>query len=320
MRLALMIEGQEGVTWNEWLAIAHAAEAHGLESLFRSDHYAGIVAEGRGSLDAWATLAALAAATTKIRLGTMVSPVTFRHPSVLARMAATVDHVSGGRVELGMGSGWYELEHRREGFPFPDVPTRFDQLAEQVEIVVRSWTESNFDFTGEHYALAGQTALPRPVQQPHPPLILGGGAKPRSAALAARFAQEYNTPGATPAECADRRAALDRACVEAGRDPRSLPLSVMTTCVLGSDRAEVDRRLRSLLTVMGDTRGPDEVRSAKPQWLVGTVTEAAERIEEYREAGVQRLFLQHLDHRDLEAIALIGDVLRPLVGIAPPVG
>ena len=316
VRLALMIEGQEGVTWDEWLAIAHAAEAHGLEGLFRSDHYTAILAGGRGSLDAWATLAALAAATTRIRLGTMVSPATFRHPSVLARMATTVDHVSAGRIELGMGAGWYELEHRREGFPFPDASTRFDLFAEQVEIVVRTWTEANFDFTGAHYSLAGQTALPRPVQSPHPPLVLGGGAKPRSAALAARFAQEYNTPGATPAQCAERRAALDLACAEAGRDPSSLPLSVMTTCVIGSDQAEVDRRLRSLLAVLEDSREPGEVLAAKPQWLVGTVAEVAGRIEEYRAAGVQRLFLQHLDHRDLEAIALIGDVLRPLVARA----
>ena len=313
MRLALMIEGQEGVTWAEWLALAQTAEAHGVESLFRSDHYTGILGPERGSLDAWATLSALAAATSRIRLGTMVSPATFRHPSVLARMVTTVDHVSNGRVELGMGAGWYEREHRREGFPFMDVPARFDLFAEQVEIVVRSWTEAGFDFAGDHYTLEGQTALPRAVQLPHPPLVLGGGARPRSAALAARFAQEYNTPGATPAQCAERRTALDRACDEAGRDPSSLALSLMTTCVIGSDEAEVDRRLRSVLAVSDDSRPPAEVLAANPQWLLGTVDEIADRIEEYRAVGVGRVFLQHLDHRDLEAVALIGDDLVPLV-------
>lgn len=313
MRVALMIEGQEGVTWDEWLAIAQAAEANGFEGLFRSDHYAAIVGEGRGSLDAWATLAGLAATTGRLRLGTLVSPATFRHPSVLARMATTVDHISGGRVEVGMGAGWYELEHRRAGFAFLDHRARFELLAEQVEVVVRCWTETEFDFAGAQYVLSGETALPVPVQTPHPPLILGGGAAPRSAALAARFAQEYNTPGATPAQCAERRVALDRACAEAGRDPASLPLSVMTTCVVGEDRAELAARLRSLLHVLGESRDAAEVVASKPQWLVGTIDEVAERIDAYRSVGVNRVFLQHLDHRDLDAIALIGTRLLPLV-------
>ncbi len=319
MRIALMVEGQEGVTWPEWLDLARTAEAHGIESLFRSDHYTSIVQPDGCALDAWATLAALAAVTTRLRLGTMVSPATFRHPSVLARMATTVDHVSGGRVELGMGAGWFELEHRRGGFPFPDVPARFDLFAEQVEIVVRSWTETGFDFAGEHYTLVAQTALPQSVQRPHPPLVLGGGARPRSAALAARFAQEYNTPGATPEDCADRRAALDVACRECGRDPASLPLSVMTTCIVGADEAEADRRLRTVLALVGDEREPAKALAQRPQWLVGTVAEVAARIEGYRLAGVSRVFLQHLDHRDLDAVALIGDELLPLVA-TPPAG
>ena len=313
MRIALMIEGQEGVTWDEWLGLAHTAEAHGIEGLFRSDHYTSIATPDQGSLDAWATLAALAAVTRDLRLGTMVSPATFRHPSVLARMATTVDHISGGRVELGMGAGWFELEHARGGFSFPEARTRFDVFAEQVEIVVRSWTETGFDFAGDHYALAAQTALPPPAQRPHPPLVLGGGARPRSAALAARFAQEYNTPGATPEDCADRRADLDKACHDADRDPASLPLSVMTTCVIGANAAEADRRLRTVLALAGDDRAPAQALAERPQWLVGTVDEVAARIEEYRAAGVTRVFLQHLDHRDLDAVALIGDELVPRV-------
>jgi F420-dependent oxidoreductase-like protein len=316
MRIALTIEGQEGVTWDEWLAIAGTAEAHGVESLFRSDHYAAVLSEGRSSLDAWATIAGLAAVTHRIRLGTMVSPVTFRHPSVLARMVTTADHISGGRVELGMGTGWYELEHRREGFPFHDVRTRFDLFAEQVEVVVRSWTETAFDFVGDHYSLSAQTALPRPVQTPHPPLLLGGSAKPRSAALAARFAQEYNTPGSSADECRARREALDRACADVGRDPASLPLSVVAACVIGETRTEVDMRLRSVLQVLDDDRHPEELAASKPQWLIGTVVEIAERIETYRAAGVERIYLQLLDHRDLAAIALIGDQLLPRVSTA----
>ena len=168
MRVCLMIEGQEDVTWDDWVALAGACEEHGLDGLFRSDHYSAIVRPIAGALDAWATLAALAVVTTRIRIGTMVSPATFRHPSVLARQALTVDHVSGGRVEVGMGAGWYEREHRENGFDFGDARTRFGRFAEQVEVVVRSWTEDNWSFVGEHYHLEGQTALPRPLQVPTP--------------------------------------------------------------------------------------------------------------------------------------------------------
>jgi alkanesulfonate monooxygenase SsuD/methylene tetrahydromethanopterin reductase-like flavin-dependent oxidoreductase (luciferase family) len=181
-----MIEGQEGVSWDDWVRLARLTEEHGLEGLFRSDHYTAIIRPEADAHDAWATLAGLAAITERIRLGTMVSPATFRHPSVLARMAVTVDHISGGRVEVGMGSGWYEREHEAHGFPFLDGKQRFTLLAEQVEIVVRSWTEERFDHDGRAYRLRDQHALPRPLQQPHPPLILGGSVKPRFAALAAR--------------------------------------------------------------------------------------------------------------------------------------
>lgn len=180
-----MIEGQEGVTWDDWVRLAALTERHGLEGLFRSDHYSAIIRPQADALDAWATLAGLAAITKRIRLGTLVSPATFRHPSVLARMAATVDRISGGRVEVGMGSGWYEREHLENGFPFLDAKARFDLFAEQVEVVVRSWTEEGFEHEGAAYRLQGQTALPRPFQQPHPPLVLGGTVKSRFAALAA---------------------------------------------------------------------------------------------------------------------------------------
>ena len=305
MRVCLMIEGQEGVTRDEWVALARAAEDARLEGLFRSDHYSAIVLPLEGSLDAWATLAALATLTSTLRLGTMVSLATFRHPSVLARMATTVDHVSGGRVELGMGAGWYEREHVENGIPYLDSKTRFDLFAEQVEIVVRTWTEEGFDHDGEHYTLRNQTALPKPVQQPHPPLILGGAAKSRAAALAARFASEYDTGDSSPAELRVKRDRLDAACKEIGRDPATLPLSMMVTAVVGRDRAEVDERLARVRGLLSRFE-----MGAEQNWVQGTVDDVLEQFEKLEAAGVSRVFLQHLDHRDLDAVAVMGEIVR----------
>jgi F420-dependent oxidoreductase-like protein len=314
MRVCLMIEGQEGVTWDDWVRIASLAESNGLDGVFRSDHYSAIIRPEAAALDAWATLAGLAAITKRIRLGTLVSPATYRHPSVLARMAVTVDHISRGRVEVGLGSGWYEREHVENGFPFLDSKARFDLFAEQVEVVVRSWTEEEFDHDGEAYTLKGQTALPRPVQQPHPPLVLGGTVKPRFAALAARYASEVNTLGAPNDELRERKARLDRACSEAGRDPATLGFSVMTACFVGEDRFDVLERVRRFLAVQGSDSAPETlVAERSDRWLVGTVDEVAARMEELRALGVNRIFLQHLDHTDDEMVALIGDRLLEAV-------
>ena len=302
MRVCLMIEGQEGVTWDEWVALARAAEDAGLDGLFRSDHYSAIIRSVAGSLDAWATLAGLAALTRRIRLGTLVSPATFRHPSVLARMAVTVDHISGGRVELGMGAGWFDRDHTENGFPFYDVKRRFDLFAEQVEVVIRSWTEDGFDHDGANYTLRDQDALPRPVQKPHPPLILGGRAKPRSAALAARFAAEYNTLGAPLDELEQRGRRLDDACAAVGREPGTLVHSLMTTCVVGRDAAEVAERRRRVEDLTAGPLGEED--------LVGTVDELLERFAELEAVGIRRVFLQHLDHRDLAAVALMGELTQ----------
>jgi alkanesulfonate monooxygenase SsuD/methylene tetrahydromethanopterin reductase-like flavin-dependent oxidoreductase (luciferase family) len=192
VRICLMIEGQEDVTWDDWVSLARACEESGLEGLFRSDHYASVVGDfRRGALDAWSTLAALATRTEQIRLGSMVSPATFRHPSVLAKAVVTADHVSGGRVELGMGAGWHEREHSMYGFSFPERSVRVERFAEQVEIVHRQWTEEAFDFDGRHYRLEDCRALPKPVQNPHPPLIIGGsGGRGRSSR---RFAGARST-------------------------------------------------------------------------------------------------------------------------------
>jgi F420-dependent oxidoreductase-like protein len=311
MRLCVMIEGQEGVTWEDWVRVARLVEETGLEGLFRSDHYTAIIRADAVAHDAWTTLAGLAAVTERIRLGTLVSPATFRHPSVLARMSATVDHISGGRLDVGMGAGWYEREHLAHGFPFLDAKGRFDLFAEQVEVVVRSWTEERFDHAGPAYELRDQAALPRPLQRPHPPLVLGGTVRPRFAALAARFASEVNTLGAANDELRERKARLDRACEEAGRDPSTLGFSVMTACFVGTDRAEVVERLGAFLALRGEGEPEAVLEQRRDRWLVGTVEEVAARIEELRGLGVTRLFLQHLNHGDDDMVRLVGDRLLP---------
>jgi F420-dependent oxidoreductase-like protein len=288
MRLCLMIEGQEDVTWDDWRALASTAEAAGFEALFRSDHYMPLAGGAGGSLDAWATINALAALTSTIRLGTLVSPATFRHPSTLARMVVTADHVSNGRIELGLGAGWHEGEHRAFGFPYDSTKDRFDRLAEQMEIVHRSWTEGPFDFEGRFYRLEQANALPRPVQEPHPRLIAGGSAQRRGAALAARWADEYNTVYGTAEECRERRERVAAACAEAGRDP--IAFSLMTSFAVDGDPAD-----------------------HHPAWIVGSIDAMARQLRTLEEAGVERVMLQHLEHRDLGVVERIGRELIPIV-------
>jgi len=310
-----MIEGQEGVTWDQWVRLAHACEEQGFQGLFRSDHYLSFDRPGeRGALDAWSTLAGLAALTERIRLGTMVSPVTFRHPSVLAKSVVTVDHISGGRVELGMGAGWFEREHEAFGFSFPSTRERMDVLAEQVEIVHRLWdrNEESVSFDGAHYRLEAVHVLPSPVQEPHPPLILGGGAGPRAAALAARWADEYDVVSVGPDEARRARTLLSEACAAIGRDPDALRLSLMTGAVVGTDRRELERRA---IALMDHERESGDVAAAIEGWrsegIVGTVDEVLGRLAEYAEAGVERVLLQHLVHDDLEMLELIGAEIIP---------
>jgi F420-dependent oxidoreductase-like protein len=308
-----MIEGQEGVTWDEWLALGRACEESGLEGLFRSDHYAGLMKdETRDALDAWTQIAALGAVTERIRLGTMVSPVTFRHPSLLAKAVATADHVSRGRVELGIGAGWNVREHAAYGFPFPDLPERLELLEEQLEIVVRQWTEETVDFDGRHYRLDALQARPRPVQSPRPPVIVGGAAKPRTARLAARFADEYNSPFPTLEQVRERRAAVARASEEAGREP--LVFSIMTGCAVASDRAELLHRVRRLMAQMRVDSDPEEfIRARRDVMILGTVDEVVDRIRTLEDAGVERIFLQHLAHDDVEMVRLLGAEVAPRV-------
>jgi len=306
MRVALMIEGQEDVTWEDWVALAGACERSGIEALFRSDHYVSVMGEhARGALDAWSTINALAARTTTLRFGTMVSPTSFRHPSILAKSVTTADHVSGGRIELGMGTGWSEAEHRAYGFEFLPLKARMDVLAEQLEIVHDGhWGDGPFSFRGRHYTLEDLDARPKPVQRPHPPLIMGGGAGPRAARLAARFADEYNTNFVTPEELAARRANIVAACEKAGREP--IPFSFMSGIVIGADRAEVDRRRQEVEAWGAPVPEPET-------GFIGTVEQIATRIRDYAAVGVSRVYLQHLLHRDLETVELIGRELVPAV-------
>ncbi len=308
-----MIEGQEGVTWEQWRALAAACDEHGYEGLFRSDHYMSVTGQADGgSLDAWTTLAALAAVTSRVRLGTLVSPATFRHPSVLAKSAVTVDQVSGGRAELGIGAGWLEAEHRAYGFPFSDMRTRMDLLAEQMEIIARSFADERFSYKGEHYEIEDLDARPKPVQRPRPPVIVGGRAGPRSLALAARWADEYNTFSASVDEIRERRDAFAVAWREAGRDPDAFRFSAMVAVLVGADERELSDRVARLAEWQG--REPAEVLdSLRGTGVVGTVDEAAERLAELEAAGAQRVMIQHLLHDDLDAVELIGRELIPQV-------
>jgi alkanesulfonate monooxygenase SsuD/methylene tetrahydromethanopterin reductase-like flavin-dependent oxidoreductase (luciferase family) len=282
-----MIEGQEGVTWEDWTALAEACESAGIEALFRSDHYGSLMAPGRGALDAWGTLCALATVTERLRLGTLVSPVTFRRAGNLAKLAITADQISGGRIEVGMGTGWNRDEHDLYGFPFPPLRERMDELERQLGEVHRLW--------------ADERVLFRPVQQPHPPLVMGGSAGPRAAALAARYADEYNTVEPTVEEARERRAAIAAACEAAGREP--MPFSMMTGFVLAEDEAGVRERRRRLTEFTGSE--PDDA------WPSGTPEQLVARLREYEEVGVERVMLQHLLHRDLDTVALIGREVVP---------
>jgi F420-dependent oxidoreductase-like protein len=315
MDVCLMIEGQEGVTWDQWVSLALACEEHGFEGLFRSDHYLSFDhPRERGAFDAWTTLAALGTITERIRLGTLVSPVTFRHPALLAKSVVTVDHASEGRVELGMGAGWFEREHNAYGFPFPATADRMDILAEQVEIVHRLWDldEGEVTFDGRHYRLEDCSALPKPVQDPHPPLIIGGGAGPRSAALAARWADEYDVVFVDPATARELRGRISAACEDIGRDPADVRFSLLTRVVVGADERELKRRASALMDRQdqdGDVDAfLDEMRATM---TVGTVDQVLERLAAYANAGVERVLMQHLVHEDLEMVALIGSEVIP---------
>jgi alkanesulfonate monooxygenase SsuD/methylene tetrahydromethanopterin reductase-like flavin-dependent oxidoreductase (luciferase family) len=261
MKVCLMIEGQEGVSWPQWVALARAAEEAKLDALFRSDHYRAIGrGDPNGALDAWGTICALAAITSTLRLGTLVTPVTFRKPSVLAKLVTTADHISGGRVELGLGAGWFESEHTAYGFDFMTTSGRLDELDHQLAEITRQWTTAD-------------DIWPKPIQQPRPRIIIGGRAKPRTVAAAVKYADEYNTVWPTVEEARERKQRLDDAAAKAGRDP--LRFSMMIELKGGADELE-------------------------------------EQLRAYADVGVERVMLQHLQHEDVERVAVLGEVASRL--------
>src|SRR3954453_9764409 len=299
-----MIEGQEGVTWKQWCDLADACEADGVETLFRSDHYISQSNEaGNVAHDAWTTLSGLAARTTTLRLGTLVAPATFRLPGLLANAASTVDQISGGRIELGLGAGWMEREHRAYGFPFPETSERLARFAEQLEIIHGLWTEDRVDFRGTYYRLEDAPAQPKPVQEPHPPIIVGSSGTRGTAEPAARFADEYNTPFVSPDEFAAIRAKVERACEATGR---TLRFSTMTGCLIGETRDDALERARRLYERVPRS---DDLETWLGKYaqraLIGSVDEVAERLRDYERVGCERVMLQHLLHTDLDTVALI---------------
>jgi F420-dependent oxidoreductase-like protein len=305
--LRIFTEPQEGASYEDLLRVARATEDLGFDGFFRSDHYSAFFGGAGlpGPTDAWVTLAGLARETTRIRLGTLVSPATFRLPGVLAIAVAQVDAMSGGRVELGLGTGWHEGEHRQYGIPFPSLGERFGRLEEQLQVVTGLWdTEGLFSFAGEHYRLEDSPALPKPVQRPHPPVIVGGGGRSRTPRLAATYADEFNLPFHSVADTGAQFGRVRDACRATGRE---LVLSAAQTVVCGRDDRQVRRR--------ADAIG----REPRPQsgTVVGTPGEVVEQLAAFVETGATRLYLQVLDLSDLDHLELLADEVAPhLTGAA----
>ncbi len=305
MQLRIFTEPQEGAGYETLLAVARATEDLGFDAFFRSDHYLAFGGDGLpGPTDAWTTLAGLARETSRIRLGTLVSPATFRWPGILAVQVAQVDAMSGGRIELGLGTGWNAAEHRAYGIPFPE--RRFGMLTEQLEIITGLFGTplgERFSYAGEHYRLDDCPALPKPVQDPLP-IIIGGHGPSRTPALAARFAAEYNTAFPPKHEIGGRFANVRRACEEAGRDPADLVYSVALTTTAGATEAEVVRRAAAI----GRT-----ARQMRATGIAGTAQEVVDTIAWLAEIGASRVYLQVLDLQDLEHLEFIAAEVAPHV-------
>ncbi|MCO5970595.1 LLM class F420-dependent oxidoreductase [Actinoallomurus soli] len=306
MLLRIFTEPQQGASYDTLLRVAKATEEYGFDAFFRSDHYLkmGDVSGLPGPSDAWITLAGLARETRRIRLGTLVTAATFRLPGPLAISVANVDQMSGGRVELGLGTGWFEEEHTAYGIPFPSLGERFDRLEEQLQIVTGLWetpTGKSFSFRGEYYRLEDSPALPKPAQ-PRPPVIIGGVGAKRTPRLAARYADEYNVPfnGLRETKAAYER--VRAACEQGGRSCQSMTFSAAQVVCCGRDDAEIARRAEAI------GRKVDELRQ---NGLAGTPSEVVEKIGRFREIGAQRMYLQVLDLDDLDHLELIASEVLP---------
>ena len=306
MELRIFTEPQQGATYDDLLAVARTAEELGFGAFFRSDHYLGMGTQGLpGPTDAWVTLAGLARDTSTIRLGTMMTSATFRHPGPLAIAVAGVDQMSGGRVELGLGAGWFEQEHAAYGIPFPSTGERFDRFEEQLAVITGLWETpegERFSHDGKHYRLTDSPALPKPVQRPRPPVLVGGLGKKRTPALAARFADEFNLPFVDEEVTRTQFDRVRRACEQIDRDPDGLAWSNALVVCVGRDEAEVERRAR----VIG--RDKDELRT---NGLAGTPAEVVDKIGRYAALGTQRVYLQVLDLSDLDHVRLVAEDVMP---------
>lgn len=310
MDLRIFTEPQEGASYDQLLAVARLTEACGFEGFFRSDHYLKMHAVSGlpGPSDAWVTLAGLARDTERIRLGTLMTAATFRLPGPLAISVAVVDAMSGGRIELGLGAGWFEAEHTAYGIAFPPVPERFDRMEEQLEIITGLWDTAEgetFSFSGRYYQLESSPALPKPRQRPHPPIILGGQGRRRTPELTARFADEFNVPFDSIDVVERQNRLVDEACERRGRDPASVLRSAALVLCCGADEAEFTRRAARI------QREPAELRE---NGLAGTPAEVVEKLAAYRAAGTRRVYLQVLDLEDLDHIAFVGREVAPLAG------
>lgn len=308
MELRVFTEPQQGATYDDLLRVARAAEDLGYGAFFRSDHYLGMGTDGLpGPTDSWITLAALARETSRVRLGTLMTSATFRHPGPLAISVAQVDQMSGGRVELGLGAGWFEAEHTAYGIPFPPITERFERLEESLALVAGLWTTppgETFDFDGTHYRLTDSPALPKPVQSPRPPILVGGKGRRTTPRLAARYADEFNAPFSTVEESAGLFDRVREACAEAGRDPASLTYSNALVLCCGADEAEVTRRADAIGRSVGELRA---------NGLAGSPDELVDRIGRYAEMGATRVYLQVLDLSDLDHLHLVADKVMPQV-------
>jgi F420-dependent oxidoreductase-like protein len=309
MLLRIFTEPQQGASYDDLLAVAQRTESLGFDAFFRSDHYL-TMASGQGlpgPSDAWITLAGIARETSRIRLGTLVTSATFRLPGLLAITVAGVDAMSAGRVELGLGAGWFEAEHTAYGFPFPDLGERFERLEEQLAIVTGLWAASvgeRFAFAGTHYQLVDSPGLPKPVQTPGPPIIVGGNGTKRTPRLAAQYAAEFNLAFRSLAATGEQFDRVRAACETADRDPDSMVYSAAQVVCCGADEAEIQRRAAAI---------GREAAELRENGLCGTPDEVVAKLATFAEAGTERTYLQVLDLSDLEHLDLIGQQVLPQV-------
>lgn len=310
MDFRVFVEPQQGATYADQLAVAKTAEAAGYSAFFRSDHYLAMSGDGMpGPTDSWVTLGGIARETSTIRLGTMVTSATFRHPGVLAISVAQVDEMSGGRVDLGLGAGWFEAEHEAYAIPFPPLGERFDRLEEQLDILTGMWSTpvgETYDYSGTHYSIKESPALPKPIQSPYPPIIIGGGGPKRTPALTAKYATEFNIPFVDLETLKTQYARVEAAVEAAGRATNSLTYSAAFVVCAGRDDAEVAARAAAI------GRDLDDLRSSSP--LVGTPGEIADKLDPFAEAGVQRVYLQVLDQSDLDHVEFFAAEVIPQLG------